>query len=143
MNNPAAGKWHRARQPDTVQFAQASEASTGSRRGEFNFSRPRLAMAVQLLFAIEAGNCVAAPCLLNGYTVIGSVTNSVVCDNNGTLTTNAANGFLTNDSTGMLINNGILLNRGQISNAGLIVNNGSLSSAGKISGTGTLDNNGT
>jgi len=124
-------------------LVQTFNAPNISTRGTFNFSKRHLAVVIPLLIALETGKSFAADCALDGATVRTSVSNSVLCDNNGTLIINASGGSLLNATTGILNNNSTLINNRNLTNDGLINNIGTLMSAGQINGNGTLNNTGT
>ncbi|MDI6747190.1 MAG: PEP-CTERM sorting domain-containing protein [Rhodocyclaceae bacterium] len=108
---------------------------------DFRPSKRRLVLAIQLLFAIGAGESFAAACILEGTTITSSVTNSVFCNNSGTLTVSLG-GTLTNTTTGTLNNLGSVTNSGLLANNGLINNTGMLTTTGILNGSGTLNNTG-
>ena len=105
-------------------------------------SKRRLALAIQLLFVFGTGESFAAGCVLEGATIASSVTNSVFCNNNGTLTIGLG-GTLINAATGTLNNTGSVINSSTLTNNGLINNTGTLSNTGLFNGSGALNNAGT
>lgn len=107
----------------------------------FQPSKRQLAVAIQLLFAMGSGQVLAAPCALDGATVVSATTNSVLCDNRGTLTVSSG-GSLTNTSTGTLNNFGAVLNNTLLTNNGVINNTGTITSTGTVNGNGTLNSTG-
>lgn len=107
----------------------------------FQPSKRQLAVAIQLLFTVGAGQALAAPCALDGATVVSATTNSVLCDNSGTLTVSSG-GSLTNTSTGTLNNFGSVVNNTLLTNNGVINNTGTITSTGTVNGNGTLNSTG-
>jgi hypothetical protein len=120
--------------------SRASHLSIKS-NGKFRPSKRRLALAIQLMFAIGVGESFAATCILDGATITSSVTNSVFCNNSGTLTVNLG-GTLTNTTTGTLNNLGSVINSSKLANNGLINNTGMLTTTGMLNGSGALNNTG-
>ncbi len=125
------------------QASRQAVRASGSRRSEgFQPCKRHLALAIQLLFAIGAGETWAASCILDGRTLNSPTTNSVFCRNGGTLTVGPG-GSLTNTAAGTLANLGALISNSTLTNNGLITNSGSFTNTGSFNGSGTLTNTGT
>lgn len=119
-------------------------------RGTTGFRRRQVALAVQFAFALGAV-AVALPVAAQvcSGTVSTSVTNSVLCNNGGSLNISPP-GSLTNAVTGTLNNNtgAQVINQGQLSNVGQLNNKADATVANvgvgaSVANTGTLDNSGT
>ena len=92
----------------------------------FHPTQRQLAVAIQLLFTVGAGQAIAAPCVLDGATLSSATTNSVRCDINGTLTVGVG---------ASLTNNGMITNTGAITSTGTVNGKGTLNNAGSLTVT--------